>query len=125
MSDAIVVALIGSATTTVGIALTYRQAVLGKRQATKANAAVNDVGAGEGTLKETVGAIEHRQVAMADVVNAIGDDVSELHRGMAQIVVAMDAHDRKLERHLAAHQIQSDEDEAARAGQIDRRNVDG
>lgn len=94
-----------------------RQARAGKIQAAGANRAVNDVGEGEGTLKEKVADIDRATRGLVDELRTVTADVGELHSGQAQlrtgqaeIAAGLADMNAKVDRHLAAHQIEREED---------------
>lgn len=121
MSDAIAVAAIAAVPPTLMATLAMFQARSGKRESVATNVSINHQNEGEPSIMDRMRRVDDRTEGLVDEVTTITADVGELHQDLAGCARAIGRVDGKLDRHLAAHQAETEATEAARRGDIDRR----
>lgn len=113
MSEVVVAALIAATPPTIMAYVAVRAGRKAETEAAGANRAVNHQGADAPTLVQMVKDVDQRTAGLVDEVQTLTAGQDRLQSGLDGCAVAVSELDRKVDRHLAAHQIQADA-EAAR-----------
>lgn len=108
MSDPAVAAAIAAIPPTIMAYVAVRESRKAKVEAAGANAATNHQAPGQPSLVEMVKDVDKRTRGLVDEVQTLTNGQDELHRGVARCTVAIGELDAKVDRHLAAHQEQTD-----------------